>query len=117
VNRDQATQFAINVRADGGATVSVHDEPIPVTGYFVSDAGGIEIPLDAFTETDVRTFADKYAFELAHAGVFLGGWVSDGRVYLDITRHYFSRACALKAAEINQQLAIWDIANEAEIAA
>lgn len=113
----QAAQFVADVTRDGGATVSLNGEALPTHGYFVSDQGGEVIPFEKFTEDTVRGFAHVHAFELAHAAVYLGGWVSDGQVYLDITRHYFNRVSALNAAAENQQLAIWDVANATEIAA
>jgi hypothetical protein len=112
-----ARQFVASVKDHGGVTVSVHHESLPTSGFFVSDQGGEVVPLEKFTEDTVRDFANVHTFELAHAGVYLGGWLSDGQVYLDITRHYVNRVSALNAAAVNQQLAIWDVANAEEIAA
>lgn len=113
----QTGQFVADVHANGGATRSTHGERLPTRGYFVSDNGGEIIALHAFGVPAVRKFIHENLFALSQAGVYVGAWVNDDKVYLDITRHYHNRVSALNEAAKQNQLAIWDISNDKEIAA
>lgn len=101
--------------ADGGATVSLSGEPLPDHGYLVSDDGGETVALQDFTEETLQDFTRRHAYQLSGAGAYLGTWVHEGTVYLDVTRHWFGRDVALTHAAQQNQLAIWDVANAEEI--
>jgi hypothetical protein len=113
VNTDK---FVSAVLSDGGATVSTHSELLPLSGFYVSDTDGAIVALDAFGASDVDAFVTRRASDLAAPGAYLGAWVSDGKVYLDVSRHFYSRDVALQVGASNDQLAVWDIANLDEIA-
>ena len=104
-------KFVHDVLSDGGATVSTHGEVLPLTGFYVSDSDGAVIALDAFSASDVDAFVTRRASDLRQPGAYLGAWVDSGKVYLDVSRHFYSRDVALQVGASNDQLAIWDIAN------
>lgn len=46
---------------------------------------------------------------------YVGTWVHEGKIYLDIVEHYTDRAYAIGCGQVNNQIAIWDVANGCEI--
>jgi hypothetical protein len=102
----------------GGATVSVTTGQSPDSGYAVS-LPGFEYSVQSWTkrsnEALVFAYVDKYRAKLAQPGHYLGSWVHDGRLYLDITRVIPELAQAIKLGREGNQLAIYDIRNEREL--
>lgn len=86
------------------------------TGYMVSDDGTERIvsvtALDDFT---IGTFLGEHFDALIHDGAFFGAWVTNGRVYLDISRNVKGFDAAVQLGLNNHQLAIWDVAKGEEI--
>ena len=107
--------FVNDVKSNDGATVSTHGESLPLSGFYVSDDNGAIVDADTFSASDVDAFANSRALTLSSPGVYLGAWINDGKVYLDVTRHFYSREVALSHGALNNQLAIWDIANSEEL--
>lgn len=107
-----ATDIHADIIADGGATWAP-GKPAPDSGFMVSRADAeMAIPLDDFTPAHVENYMATYPLGLAE---FYGAWISDGVVYLDVSRNYSDRVTALIAGDVNGQLAIWDVANRVEI--
>lgn len=91
---------------NGGGTFG---DNIPETGYLVArEEPSLTIPLAEFNHESISGFT-------VPDGCFLGTWVHDGQVYIDVTEHFVDLEEALCAARLGNQLAIWDIENEVEI--
>lgn len=87
-------------------------------GYFVSayarSATEKMIPVEEFTNYDIGFFIGSYFAELVQPNFYLGAWVFEGYVYLDISEWIADKDDAIFAADFRDQIAIWDIAaNEA----
>lgn len=111
-----ALTFVNDVNANGGATVSIYGASLPTDGYYVSDEGGAIVSADIFNPADVQAFITRHESALLQSGAYLGAWLSDGKVYLDVTRHFDTLSDAMRHGADNHQLAIWDITNSAELA-
>lgn len=111
----------VNV-VDGFSWDCINSE-IPTTGYAVSAFKGRERIFDNVPSAyDIASFildnadvlfSPKYIFG-AHTKV-IGCWQYEGRYYLDVSLIYDSRQTALQTGILNDQIAIWDIANCQEI--
>lgn len=91
---------------NGGGTFG---ENVPETGYFVArEEPYLTIPLSEFNNESISRFP-------VPDGCFLGTWVHEDNVYIDVTEHFVDLDKALEAARLGNQLAIWDIEKEEEI--
>lgn len=75
------------------------------------------VPLDELSQADLDEFLNRNADWLADPSNYLGGWFNadDGKFYLDVSRVIQDKDEALRQALAAQQLAIWDLANNAEV--
>lgn len=106
-----AAQLVQATKASGGGTFDPHSlEPVDMSsGYFVSrDGVGMEIPEEQFEEGIVSGWLANVK---QAAGDFIGTWVDEGKVYLDLTRWFEDLDEALKFGKANNQIAVWDIEN------
>ena len=112
---------SVNVE-NGFSWDCLHDE-IPTTGYAVSAFKGRErIFGNDPTALEIATFILENADVLFSTENILGGhskvlgcWKYEGRYYLDVSLIYSNRETALQTGFLNDQIAIWDIANGQEI--
>ncbi len=91
-------------------------------GYLVSlDKYGTKLPVVALTPELFELLLENYCFiaetlwrseDTPH---YVGVWVHDSFVYIDINRWFEDRDEALEFARENGQLAVWDCANKREI--
>jgi hypothetical protein len=120
------TQVMDGTRKDGGHTASGLGIPVPATGYMV---GGYVQSL-IFDESVLRDnehndivwrmifrWAGTHVKRIIDPEMFLGGWIDtdEQAVYIDLSRHFTNRRDAIHAAIDNAEIAIWDLAANAEI--
>lgn len=110
-----ATAFVTAAKANGGATRTLHGNS-PQTGYMVS-VPGPEKTLKSLTARSVDAFTKAHAEKLSHPGAYLGVWFNeeDGLWYLDVSVNVQTRSQALKLGRKWSQIAVWDVANSAEV--
>ena len=99
---------------NGGATLTSTLEDADLkNGYMVSEVGAERVfgldEVEAIEKTLI-----KYSKKIT-ANQFVGAWMDDDKLYIDISRHYKSKKQALRVGADNKQLAIYDIANEESI--
>lgn len=87
------------------------------TGYYVSRKGN-EAKYDDttgnyLTQWDLDGYAKKNKNYFGRC--YFGVWKEAERWYLDVTRHFEDRADAIAYGLKNEQVAIWDIANDCAI--
>lgn len=99
---------------NGGATLTSTLEDADLkNGYMVSEVGAERVfGLDEVEEIEKTLI--EYAEKIT-TNQFVGAWLDDGKLYIDISRHYKSKKQALRVGADNKQLAIYDIANEESI--
>ena len=88
----------------------------PSTGYMVSLAGFEEqFYFDDFENKDIKQYFVKHVKQLCKEESFLGGWVDDNQVFLDVSINIDDLVTALYTGIINDQAAIYDCANQRAI--
>lgn len=102
--------------ADGGGTFHNDGTPIDTrerVGYALSinEELGRVIPIRDITQTDVSI----YFHDMARENKYIGTWVFDGNVYLDVVTIVPELELALEIAAAHDQLAIYDLYNGNEI--
>lgn len=88
----------------------------PLIGYMVSIFGHeqrVNIT-DLTVEVIEKYIASKIAL-LSDRKFYLGTWVLNDVVYLDVSRHYFNSSDAIEAGKAGNQACIWDVLNQKEI--
>lgn len=117
-----------STRIDGGATVSMNEATVPLTGYMV---GGLvdSLIFDASLITDnspghralvhakITEWLNGHQKLTSQPWVFVGGWIDtkENVAYIDLSDHVDVRRNAIQLAIGRNELAIWDLANESEI--
>ena len=113
---DPFAQAAETISAAGGTTVSTHGQAVPTSGYMVAlpDRERV-IPASNLNDDSLRDYANTYRDDLMGDNRFLGGWVNEGDVYLDVSEHMTDRGDALVEGLRRNQKAVWDLDNSNEI--
>lgn len=109
--------FVASVVENGGATFNLVTGTSPTTGFVVSERGfelklklfGPVINRDILISAIVREFIRENGMELNSPENFLGGWIDDGELFLDISRVYDNEHDALRIAVENGQKAYYHI--------
>jgi hypothetical protein len=101
------------IESTGGFSESLDSGLPPTSGYMVSASGLTRrISLDNFLDSNVHFYAAQFA---PLPNLYVGGWLSDGIVYLDLSENIQDRETAIQAGIERNQIAIWDIVNQCEI--
>lgn len=101
-----------SVIKNGGVTINLAGN-VPTRGFAYAPFKGTEYvkPVKEFTEADIIKFFDKNYDKISKKGKYLGGWVSEGNVYLDISEVGEASAKTLEKAQRGKQLAVFDLEN------
>ena len=67
------------------------------------------------TATSISIYARLNYDVLQLPGFYLGAWLDDGRIYLDVVRVFSDRDMALEAGKRNHQLAVFDLTTQEAI--
>lgn len=100
-----------------GFTRAIPSGEVPTDGFMVALLGHEQtFTTEEFEVTHlVRYVADKFEVLTGPGEVYLGAWVSDGLVYLDVSECIADRAEALTLAALRTQLAVWDVVKGEEV--
>lgn len=90
--------------------------PAPRNGVMVSRKGAEEVVEGVASAEDIADYANRHATELQSvSNAHIGGWVSEGKTYLDISQRFPRRhQQADHALAANDQQAGWDVTKSAE---
>ena len=106
------TAMVTAMRSAGGFTFEPHTKATPESGYAVGGygVGDAIFSADKFSPDDVSHFLAANAAVLH--GNYVGGWLDDGQVHLDVTKVFPANAReeAIAAAKANNQISIADMA-------
>lgn len=110
------TKIKSAIIKNNGATLTSAGEYANIkTGYIVSEEKhGVILSVKEFNNKSAKYFNMllKKAYKL---GAFLGFWLHNGCVYIDFNKHINDKSEAIKYAQEQKQLAIWDCVNACEI--
>lgn len=118
--RSRIRRFVDDVLSNEGATATIDGGSAPSFGFMVSVAGAeTKIPEGLFRshgQDAVRRFERRNDGLLTRDGAYVGAWVHEGFVFLDVSYWFADEAVARLQGEAEKQLAIFDLANMCEIA-
>ena len=113
------------LQALGGATLdSIEYEPIQLkSGYMVGLEGygsvhALETLSNATFQMALVTSKIDIAlktFETLGVSAFVGCWINDDLVYIDLSVHVYNLQQAIVLGRINNQIAIYDVAMDCDI--
>ena len=103
-------EFVAAIIENGGATYNLANGGTVDKGYMVSKKG---FEMKFHPEVDVTQavcqFIKEFGFELYEVENFMGAWIDEGILYLDISNNIADRRKAIKQGYKNEQLAIFDV--------
>jgi hypothetical protein len=103
-------EFVAAIIKNGGATYNLAIGDTAHSGYMVSKKGfEMKFPSDASVKDAVIQFMETYGFELCFEENFMGAWVDEGILYIDISNNFAKRSEAIREGYKNEQLAIYDV--------
>lgn len=100
-----------------GFTRAIPSGEMPTAGYMVALEGHEEtFPAEVFCAEMLSGYVARKFDVLTGTGeVYLGAWLADGVVYLDVSECVTDRQLALELGALRNQLAVWDVVNSAEV--
>ncbi len=95
---------------NGGASYNINTGELnPDKGYFVAvPKFHLEIPFSTFNEDSVADYVSKYGFTLTAEHTFVGSWIENNTVHLDVTEQLFDKRIAVTLGLQRNQLAVFD---------
>lgn len=111
------TELAEQAKTDG-FTRAIPSGALPTSGYMVALEGHEEVwPVDLFCAAALSGYvARKFDVLTGPGEVYLGAWLSNGLVYLDVSENTPSLVEAVTLGAERKQLAVWDVVNSVEVA-
>ncbi len=114
INQASLAELAIDLHAqvirDGGLSYNPVYGTTPDTGYAVSLKGyELKIPLQAFRPRYIEEYIVNHLAQFEIHELYLGAWVHEKLVYLDISRVVISPQHAMELGYENEQIAVFDI--------
>lgn len=103
--------FLSDVLTNGGASFNITTGVYnPSQGFFVS-VPNREVQTTNLTADLLANFVNNNIDLLSNESYFLGGWVENGVIYLDVSEQIFDKRIALTQGINRNQLAIFDASN------
>lgn len=103
---------------NGGATLNNNLKSANLTsGYMVSMTGyETIIPLDSFNSiTEIENTLQEYQKISKKVGAYIGLWINDNKIYIDLSKNYKKLGNAMKTGKQNNQLGIFNLNTMNEI--
>jgi hypothetical protein len=101
---------AATIHAHGGATLRLDGRPAPAHGYAVAPHKDSETIANIATIRDaLAAFIANNRAELSQPRHYIGAWIQDDDVYLDVSIVTRSQRDAFSIARAADQLAIYDL--------
>ena len=110
-----AVKMAEDIRTTGGSSRSVvPGVPTPKTGYMVS-LKGYEETFSLWSDETLADYIERHRHQLAMPGRYVGAWMHNGLLYLDVSIQWATLSAAYYNARQNEQLAFYDVANGTDV--
>lgn len=94
---------------NGGATLDTNYNNFNASAGYMVSLFGYEIKIDINNIEAIKKEMEQKKEEAKKYNAFIGLWVDNGLVYLDISKHMIDYNRALEVARNNEQLAIFDL--------
>lgn len=114
MNKKQLEKLKNYVIENGGATISPTGEIQSIQSGFMVSLNGFERIYQDIKFIDLK-MVKSYLKKAKEKNAFVGFWVSDKKIYIDLSINVNERGEALELAKQNNQLAIFDCLNLKEI--
>ena len=103
-------EFVASIIENGGATYNLANGGTVDKGYMVSKKGfEMKFQPEVDVTQAVCQFIKEFGFELYEVENFMGAWIDEGILYLDISNNIAKRSDAIREGYKNEQLAIFDV--------
>jgi hypothetical protein len=107
----------------GGLSISMVDGHLPTKGYMVAKPPEFSHVVDEADFFDpikgpkiLSAYMIRNKADLGKGGKnYLGTWLNEGKIYLDVSQNIMSRSEATKLGTERNQKKIWDVVNQVEI--
>lgn len=98
-----------------GITINLENHE-PITGFMVgTNANERRIKLSDFHPSVVEDYINSKLDKLLFRQYYIGTWISNDTVYLDISHRFSNKPIAIIAGKQQHQACIWDVAEKKEI--
>lgn len=112
-------EFVASTIENGGATMNVATGDVPTSGYVVSMTGiektyvlfGNDVVKEILISGAVKMYVKDNDDILSLPGMYLGSWIDNGVLYIDVSNVIDNEHDALRMAVANKQLAYYDLKN------
>jgi hypothetical protein len=106
-------EFVAAIIENGGATYNLAMGDTAHSGYMVSKKGfEMKFPPEKDVKQAVVQFMEAYGFELYEVENFMGAWIDEGILYMDVSNNFAKRSEAIREGYKNEQLAIYDVVTQ-----
>jgi hypothetical protein len=106
----------------GGLSIKMTDGSMPTSGYMVAKPPEFGAVVDAADFADpvkgakiLGDYMKTHRKDLGSGKNYLGTWLNEGKVYLDVSENIQDVSAATKVGRERNQKAIWDVVNLQEI--
>ena len=103
------TKIKIDTLKNGGGSFSIFHNEIADKGYMCSIKDVVIIELEDFNFSILEDIIEKNFSLLTKKNHYLGTWIEDKKVFIDISKNYKNKNYCLKIAKKLNQLAIFDL--------
>lgn len=104
-------KFNAHIQVNGGATFTLQGRPTRLKSGFMVALKEFETVIKNPTKKKLDNFIKKNMKELKKNNRYIGGWMDNNKLYLDISVNVKCPIKAVKKGKKEKQLAIFDIAN------
>ena len=105
-------EFVAAIIENGGATYNLANGGTVDKGYMVSKKGfEMKFQPEVDVTQAVCQFIKEFGFELYEVENFIGAWIDEGVLYLDVSNNFTKRSDAIREGYKNEQIAIFDVVN------
>jgi hypothetical protein len=94
--------------AHGGSTMDLLGN-IPVTGFMVSELGGVQVPLTEFSVRDIEHVIAENKNALFGIGAYIGTWIDGETVHVDHSVNFTNLGIALSFGQKHGQKSIYSL--------
>ena len=105
---DVAQKIYKETLASGGITMDLFGN-VPITGFMVSEPGGIDVPVAEFSVQDIEHVIEENRNALFGTGVYVGTWTNGGTVYVDCSVNFEHWGKAIECGRRQGQRTIYSL--------